>query len=127
MRNLNELNHYRRSDLELRLGGLGGAKGGVFVVPFENVELRVIASSDKNWDHVSVSLETRCPTWSEMEAVRKLFSKSHEVWFQLGMPESDHISFHPFCLHWWRHHFRELKLPPAEMVGPKVNWSKPGV
>lgn len=119
MRNLFDIDmhQYRRIDLEMRAhGAMGDAGNRYFVVPRDGVDLRVIASSGGGWDHVSVSTETRCPTWEEMEHIRKLFTKPGEVWLQFGVPEKQHINVHPYCLHWWRHQHRELRMPPAFMV-----------
>jgi hypothetical protein len=41
-----------------------GSNNGAFRVPGG---LRVIASDGEGWDHVSVSLPDRCPTWEEMK------------------------------------------------------------
>lgn len=117
MRNLNELNEFRRVDWELRaVGAMGDKSAGCFVVPCDGVELAVMASTGKGWDHLSISVKDRCPTWGEMEHVRKLFSKSHEIYFQVGVPAKDHINNHPYCLHWWRRQNREIQLPPSIMV-----------
>jgi hypothetical protein len=120
MRNLLELNHLRRSDWELMAHGVvGDAHGGCFCVPREGIELKVIASDGGGWDHISISLEDRCPTWDEMECVRKHFALPHEVWLQFGLPPKDHINCHPYCLHWFRPQYREVKLPPPQFVGPQ--------
>lgn len=125
MRNLNDLNEYRAIDWEMRaVGAVGDARGGCFIIkyskphqPFETPStLRVMAASGGGWDHISVSLADRCPTWEEMEYVRKLFAKPNEVWLQFGVPSKDHINVHPHCLHWWRPLHREVRLPPTAMV-----------
>ena len=67
-----------------------------------NAHLRVVFSDGRGWDHVSVSLATRCPTWGEMEYVRRLFFKADETVMQLHVPTTDHINQHDFCLHLWR-------------------------
>lgn len=99
------------------------ALGGIFICPLQTRQgrnvFRVIASNGDGWDHVSVSLEHREPTWLEMEYVRKLFFKRHETVMQLHVPESDHISFADHCLHLWRPHDVAIPRPPAWMVGPK--------
>lgn len=121
MKNLHELNGYRRCDWELRANGtVGDSKNGCFVVPLNGAELAVIATSGGGWDHISVSTAARCPTWEEMEHIRKLFGLPHETWLQFGVPESEHINCHPYCLHWWRPQHREVKLPPPEFVGPRA-------
>lgn len=91
---------------------------GIYSVPCRSssVPLRVIASDGLGWDHVSVSLPTRTPTWEEMEFVRKLFFRDDEVVLQFGVPESAHINVHNFCLHWWRPQGVDIQLPPREMV-----------
>lgn len=81
--------------------------------------LRVLASNGEGWDHLSVSMVNRCPRWSEMEFIKRLFFLPEEVAMQLHVPPSDHISFHPYCLHIWRPHGAEIPLPPPELVGPR--------
>jgi hypothetical protein len=55
-----------------------------------------------------------------MEYVRKLVTAPQEVWVQFGVPVDEHINYHPYCLHWWRHQYRTIKLPPSNLVGPKT-------
>jgi hypothetical protein len=116
MRNLRLLDQYR-----IQLGGpvIYDTHVGAFQIPSPGTNgLRVIASAALDWDHVSVSLPNRCPNWTEMEKVKRLFFLDHETAMQLHVPPSDHINFHPYCLHLWRPHFAEIPRPPAEMVGP---------
>lgn len=91
-------------------------EGGVFALG----KLRIIASWVSGWDHVSVSLPDRTPTWDEMERVKRAFFKPEETAYQLHVPPSDHINCHPYCLHLWRHHHSEIPMPPAFMVGPSL-------
>lgn len=108
------------------------ALGGAFMVPTPASRngltvrhfMRVIASSGKDqsdpafrWDHVSVSLSDRCPTWDEMDFVKRLFFKPDEVCFELHVEAKDHISNHPYCLHIWRPLDAKIPLPPSIMVG----------
>jgi hypothetical protein len=100
----------------------GGSAAGCFEIPYREKgggrrsNLRVIASAGEGWDHVSVSLQHRCPTWDELEFVKRHFFKSDEVAMQLHLPPSDHINIHPYCLHLWRPHTGEIPLPPRGMV-----------
>ena len=75
---------------------------------------------DMFWDHVSVSLEKRPPTWYEMEQIKRLFFRSDETAMQLHVPPSQHINIHPNCLHLWSPHGRRIPLPPSWMVGPQT-------
>lgn len=92
--------------------------GGMFQFTVKGVRLLIVASwqSDSGWDHVSVSTSRRCPTWGEMDAVKRRFFWPDEVVMQLHPAEADHISIHPFCLHLWRPHKINIPLPPKEFV-----------
>lgn len=125
MKNLTELDGYRRRDLEIWFAKkvdceMGPPElGGFFVVPQpRGPHLKIIAGSGEGWDHVSVSPieRKRCPTWEEMEFVKRLFFKPDETAMQLHVPTSDHISHHPYCLHIWRPHDSLIPLPPSWMV-----------
>jgi len=96
-----------------------GDDGGAWAVPsrIDGKPLRIIASWGMGWDHVSVSRQNRCPNWDEMEQVAALFFEPTETAMQLHVPAADHISFHPFCLHWWRPQGRAIPRPPNALVG----------
>ena len=128
MRDLRELDKYRDIPTEHKL--FGGSddqsrrNGGFFWIPAKGTRkgLKVIASSgeifeSQGWDHVSVSLPNRTPTWEEMDKVKRLFFPPHEICFQIHPEESDHISNHNYCLHIWRNIHQPIPLPPPEMVG----------
>ena len=71
MINLNELDHLRIKTQEILnyYGGYGGAEDGAFLVRYQGNkrnELRIVASNAEGWDHVSVSLAKRLPTYNEM-------------------------------------------------------------
>ena len=60
----------------------------------------------------------RCPTWDEMEWVKRKFFRDDETAMQLHVPASDHISFHPYTLHIWRPQDADIPRPPAIFVAP---------
>ena len=102
--------------IAFRTSQLAGIIGGR--VYQQVVVLRVISSTGEGWDHVSVSLRDRCPTWDELEHVKRLFFRDDEVAMQLHVPPSQHVNVHPYCLHLWRpNDGREIPLPPSIMVG----------
>lgn len=122
MRDLNLLHSYRDIGAEIRVfGGPGDSTCGTFLIPspIDKAPIRVIASSGEGWDHVSVSLEKRCPDWSEMEHIKHLFFRDSETAMQLHVPPADHINCHPHCLHLWRPLDEDIPRPPAWMVGPE--------
>lgn len=92
---------------------------GVFELPSptDGRRLRVIASDNDGWDHVSVSRVNRCPNWPEMSFVAAQFFADDEFAMQLHVPAELHVNNHPFCLHWWRPHAQAVPVPPAWMVG----------
>lgn len=94
---------------------------GLFMVPIPNSRetVRVIASDGGGWEHVSVSLVNRCPTWEEMCAVKDLFWSAEDCVMQLHPPRSEYVNHHPFCLHLWRPIGRDIPQPPSFFVGPK--------
>jgi hypothetical protein len=99
-------------------GVLDPKYSGMFLVPYRDHHLKVMAASSGGWDHVSVSTDTRCPTWHEMSFVHRLFFNRSEHAMQLHVPPIDHINNHPFTLHLWRpwSKLRRIPLPPKTMV-----------
>jgi hypothetical protein len=102
---------------------------GAFEVPFNGSRgvpscLRVIASDGEGWDHVSVSLSNRTPTWEEMCFIKDIFFRDDEAVIQFHPPKSEYVNFHPFCLHLWRKQDAEFPLPPSVLVGPKQECSR---
>lgn len=101
---------------------------GAFAIPRGDVLLQVIASDGDGWlqtgmplpvwEHVSVSLPDRCPTWDEMDFVKRLFWTDDETVLQLHVPRGQHVNFHLHCLHLWKPVGADLPLPPTQAVGP---------
>ncbi len=95
---------------------------GAFRIPTRpgQVPLTVIASDQLGWEHVSVSLPGRCPTWEEMCKVKALFWDDEDCVMQLHPPRSEWISNHPYCLHLWRPTGgQQIPMPPSITVGFK--------
>lgn len=118
MVNLHELDRYR-VDASRYFGSIGDSGNGFFVIPSEidGAQLKVLASNEEGWDHVSVSRSNRCPNWPEMCQIKRLFFGPEEVVFQFHPAEKDYVNNHPNCLHLWRPQDREIPMPPREMVG----------
>jgi hypothetical protein len=109
-----------------RLAGPAGAPFGLFQVG----PLRIISSGTPEpgspgwpWEHVSVSTETRCPTWDEMCRVKDWFWDAEETVIQFHPPRSEYVNHHRFCLHLWRNLEAPTASPPSELVGPKPGQS----
>jgi hypothetical protein len=121
MRDLNALNRFRDTSLEVRrrFGNVGDHTCGRFILPspIDRAPLVVLASSGGGWDHVSASRANRCPNWVEMDHIKRLFFRDDETAIQFHVPVKEHVSNHPFCLHLWRPLTGELPRPPLWMVG----------
>ena len=78
-----------------------------FFVPFNGKTLAVCASVDTDdkgikWEHVSVSLKNRLPTWQELKFIKMLFWDPEDEVLQFFPPQSEYINVHKNCLHLWR-------------------------
>jgi len=91
---------------------------GCFLVqsPIDRAEMKVIATTGQDWDHVSVSRTNRTPNWPEMCHIKSLFFTEEETVMQLHVPAADHINCHPYCLHLWRPTKVEIPQPPQAFV-----------
>jgi hypothetical protein len=101
-----------------RIEGPYGENNGAFLIRRYNAYLRVRVSDGLGWDHVSVSLSTRCPTWEEMTYICYLFFEEEEEVMQLRPAKSNYANVHKFTLHWWRPQSRQglIPLPPLIAV-----------
>ena len=110
----------------IRIGKLGSSdasgNNGAFVLRgvIPGDVAFAIASDQGGWEHVSVSLPNRCPTWDEMAAVAALFWDPDDTVIQFRPPAADYVNCHPHCLHWWRPTHADLPRPPVWMVGPRA-------
>lgn len=102
-----------------RILGPPGENNGAFQLE-SPVALRIIVSDGMGWDHVSVSLPHRCPTWYEMNLVKGMFFEDEEAVIQFHPPKSTYRNCHPYCLHLWRPQNAEIPLPDPDMVGPSI-------
>lgn len=81
--------------------------------------LRIISSCGMGWEHVSVSLQNRCPNWPEMCFVKDLFWSDDEAALQFHPQKSEYVNFAKYCLHLWKPIGVQVVLPPSILVGPK--------
>ncbi len=72
---------------------------GAWEIPDGNDTLYVISSNGMGWEHASVSLKDRCPTWGEMCHIKNLFWNDDEVVMQLHPAKKDYVNQHENCLH----------------------------
>lgn len=70
----------------------------------------------EGWEHVSVSLPRRCPTWDEMCLIKDIFWDEEECVVQFHPPRSQYVDTHPYCLHLWKKIGETYETPPKEFV-----------
>lgn len=106
---------------DLNMSSKDDGNNGAFWIPspIGNYRLLVLASDGAGWDHVSISLKTRCPNWPEMCQIKDLFFHDHETVVQFHPKKSEYVNNHPYCLHLWRNQTEEHALPPSILTGIK--------
>lgn len=98
--------------------------GGSFYDKKSRCNLNFIMSWGAGYEHCSVSLPTRCPSWEQMCVMKDLFWEDDEVCMQLHPAKKDYINNHPYCLHIWRPINEKIPTPPSIMVGFKKSYLK---
>lgn len=92
---------------------------GYFVIgPLRVISGGIPEPDEPPWEHVSVSLPSRCPTWEEMCRIKDIFWNDDEPVIQFHPPKSDYKNLHLFCLHLWRRTDQRIELPPTYLVAP---------
>lgn len=118
--NLEVLNKYRATKGEW--GSNINDKYGLFYIPAfkTHMTLQVICSPFdglEEWEHVSVSLQNRCPNWEEMSYIKSLFWSDEQTVIQFHPKKSEYVDTCKTCLHLWRRRDSEHELPPRNLVG----------
>lgn len=115
------IERHRSSHPTLGRSAAGENYGFFLIIRASGEIVRVIANDaselSDGWEHVSVSLDHRCPTWEEMAYVKDLFWLPTETVVQFHPPTAEYVNRHPFCLHLWRHPQTALRLPPKHLIG----------
>lgn len=121
MRSLIEIKKNRY--LEIKKEGQDGF-GGTFYDKKSRCYLNFIMSWGAGWEHCSVSMPTRTPSWDQMCAIKELFFKDDEWCVEYHPAKKDYINHMPYCLHIWRPIDKELPTPPSIMVGFKKKYDE---
>ena len=92
---------------------------GCFTVPSFNLKysLRVIcAPCDEEWQHVSVSVKNKTPSWDDMCKIKDLFWDDNEIVIQFHPKKEDYVNNHKYCLHLWAKKDQSTPTPPKGFV-----------
>ena len=89
-----------------------------FLILFASFTLPIIASDSLGWEHVSVSLRNRPPSWREMCCIKDLFWDGADMVIQYHPKKSEYVNRHEATLHLWRPVLEDhIQTPPKELVG----------
>lgn len=121
MKNLQEIK--KNGYLQIKREGRDGF-GGTFYDKKSRCYLNFIMSWGAGWEHCSVSMPTRCPSWEQMCSIKELFWNDDECCIEYHPAKKDYINNHPYCLHIWKPIKEEIPMPPSIMVGLKKDYSK---
>lgn len=99
----------------------GNGNNGAFFIPGRpgRPPFTVVASDGEGWEHVSVSLPDRSPTFEEMCFIKDRFWSADACVMQLHPPRAEWVNNHSRCLHLWRPVGQVIPAPPGWMVGYK--------
>lgn len=91
--------------------------GGRYYDQYNNKWLNFIFSYQMGWEHLSVSMPSKTPTWDQMCMMKDIFWGKDEACVEYHPKEEDYINNHKHCLHIWKPTNVELPTPPSILVG----------
>lgn len=91
--------------------------GGFTVEPITNKRLNFKFTKTHGWEHLSVSMPNKCPSWEQMCFIKDQFWRDDEACVEYHPKKEDYVNNHKYCLHIWRPYEVELPTPPSIMVG----------
>jgi len=100
---------------------------GCFSVPGPRGDRLIIVASNAwdwdeaklplpKWEHVSVHVRGRTPSWAEMDFVKNMFWRDDEWVVQFHPAIADHVNLHEHTLHLWKPVGVEIPTPPKACV-----------
>lgn len=91
------------------------AFGGEYYDTNTNRTLNFMMSIQGGWEHLSVSMPSRTPTWDQMCTMKEIFFDDEEECVEYHPRKSEYIDAHPHCLHIWRLRMDDLVTMYQEM------------
>lgn len=88
-----------------------------------NKNLNFIFSKQMGWEHLSVSMPSRTPTWDQMCKMKDIFWNDDETCVEYHPSKEQYVNMHPHCLHIWKpvwdeQFMQELKFNPKDDLLP---------
>ena len=79
--------------------------------------LNFVFSYSCGFEHLSVSMPNRTPSWEQMCMMKDVFWNEDEVCMQLHPKKEEYVNNHNHCLHIWKPTTQEIPQPPSILVG----------
>ena len=93
--------------------------GGYYFDSISGRKLNFIFSYQLGWEHLSVSMPSRTPSWDQMCRMKDIFWEKDEACVEYHPKEEDYVNMHKHCLHIWKPTEEKLPTPPHILVGFK--------
>jgi len=90
-----------KHDIELQLRAKAAIEGGYITLSNGRKGSFVMGRDEEGWEHVSVQLYHKLPTWEEMCEVKEIFWEDEEEAVQIHPKKSEYINMTE-ALHIWR-------------------------
>lgn len=113
MRDLKEIKN--TINMQIKADGEDGF-AGIYYDKDTDKWLSFIFSYGMGWEHLSVSMKNKTPSWEQMCRMKDIFWNENEVCMQLHPKKSEYVNIHEHCLHIWRPVDKEIPTPDKIMV-----------
>lgn len=117
MKTIDEIKQTRNLFIEAEAANDG--MGGYYYDSVSNKRLNFIFSYQMGWEHLSVSMPNKTPSWEQMCKMKDIFWNKNEACVQYHPKEEDYVNMHSHCLHIWKPVNDTLPTPPHILVGFK--------
>lgn len=122
MKTIDEIRKTRNLFIEAETDNAG--MGGYYYDVISGKNLSFIFSYQMGWEHLSVSMPSKTPSWDQMCRMKDIFWNKDEACVEYHPKEEDYVNMHPHCLHIWKPTEEYLPTPPHILVGFKDNEEK---
>lgn len=117
MKAIDEIKKTRNLFIEAETDNAG--MGGYYHDVLSGKNLNFIFSYQMGWEHLSVSMPSKTPSWDQMCRMKDIFWNKDEACVEYHPKEEDYVNMHQHCLHIWKPTEEYLPTPPHILVGFK--------
>ena len=117
MKTIDEIRKTRNLFIEAETDNAG--MGGYYYDVISGKNLNFIFSYQMGWEHLSVSMPSKTPSWDQMCRMKDIFWNKDEACVEYHPKEEDYVNMHQQCLHIWKPTEEYLPTPPHILVGFK--------